>query len=117
MADPENRSRVNAWRAKSHQKLRLEVIAAYGGRCMCPGGCAETHPDFLAVDHVRGGGHQHRQTKSTRQILQAIKAAGFSPEYRILCHNCNMAMGSGQGRTGRCPHEDDMVEIAAVVAA
>src|SRR6266567_4357200 len=34
-------------------KLRREVLAAYGGKCVC---CGESHPEFLAIDHVNNDG-------------------------------------------------------------
>lgn len=76
--------------------LRLEVLMAYGGLCEC---CGESEPNFLAIDHIDGGGHQHR--KSIKQSISAwLKKNGYPAGFRVLCHNCNMALGL----YGECPH-------------
>lgn len=92
-------ARVNNWRAK----LRSEVVAAYGGKCSC---CGESHVEFLAIDHIHGGGRRHRQSTktSTGTFYLWLKRGGFPKEdFRLLCHNCNMAIGI----YGYCPHQKE----------
>jgi hypothetical protein len=84
-------------RAKSHRRIREESFAGYGGKCQC---CGEERFEFLALDHVNGGGRKEREKLSTRQISQKVIANNFPPEYRVLCHNCNSAIGW----YGYCPH-------------
>lgn len=84
-------------RAKAHRKLRQEVIDGYGGKCQC---CGETTYEFLAIDHVDGGGRKEREMLSTAQIVRKVHNLNFPKEYRILCHNCNSAIGW----FGKCPH-------------
>lgn len=79
-------------------RLRREVYAAYGGKCEC---CGEAHPFFLAIDHVNGGGERERKIRSTSGILLRIRRLGFPNSYRLLCHNCNSAIGY----YGTCPHK------------
>lgn len=87
-------------RKKSNRKIRERLFEGYGGKCVC---CGESRFEFLALDHVNGGGRKERQTKSTQQIaLKAIKN-NFPPDYQILCHNCNQA----KGWYGMCPHEKE----------
>ncbi len=87
-------------RKQSNRRIRERLFAGYGGKCVC---CGETKFEFLALDHVNGGGRQERKTMSTQQIaLRAIRE-GFPPEYRVLCHNCNQAIGW----YGVCPHETE----------
>jgi len=85
-------------RKDAHRKLREQAFAGYGGHCAC---CGESRFEFLAIDHVNGGGRKDRETRSTNQIARQIIAAGFPPDYRILCHNCNSAIGW----YGDCPHQ------------
>ncbi len=36
------------------RNLRAKVLSHYGGKCSC---CGESTPEFLAIDHTEGGGH------------------------------------------------------------
>src|SRR5689334_13226059 len=83
-------------------KLKLEIIAAYGGCCAC---CGETNPEFLCVDHIEGGGNSDRRENrwSGRQFYAQLKRDGFPKgKLRLLCANCN----SSFGLYGYCPHAD-----------
>ena len=93
--------------------LKLEFIAAYGGKCACPG-CPESDPVFLCVDHVDGGGSSDYRVKikpngtrgpvtSTRQIMARAKKDGWPPDYQVLCWNCNSAKHI-LGSLDQCPH-------------
>ena len=87
-----------------NRKIKLEVIAAYGGKCQCPGGCEVTEFDWLSVDHINGGGVQHRKTLKTIgcDFYRWLKRMGFpKDEFRLLCYNCNLS----RGHLGACPHE------------
>lgn len=86
-------------------RLKLEVFGRYGGaRCAC---CGETDEVFLNIDHVGGGGANHRREvlkgKGGEALYRWLKANGFPAGYRVLCFNCNFAVH----RLGRCPHEDE----------
>jgi len=78
---------------------RAAVLAHYGGTCAC---CGETTSEFLAIDHINGGGSRHRKEviRGSDQAAWLIKH-GFPDGFRLLCHNCNMA----RGYYGYCPHE------------
>jgi len=82
----------------ANRRLRKEIINAYGGKCSC---CGEGQYEFLAIDHVNGGGGAHRRRKpGGNAIWCEIKKEGFPDIYQVLCHNCNMA----KGFYGACPH-------------
>ena len=88
-------------RADLHRAVREQAFAGYGGQCAC---CGESRFEFLALDHVEGGGVAERKAGlSTRQIAKRAIDAGFPPKYRVLCHNCNLA----RGFFGACPHESE----------
>ena len=87
-------------RHDQYKNLRQKAISGYGNKCAC---CGEDKFEFLALDHVNGGGRKERETMSTYQIARKIVLANFPKEYRVLCHNCNQAIGW----YGKCPHEQE----------
>jgi len=82
------------------RKRRAQVIEHYGGRCAC---CGESQYEFLAIDHVHGGGSAHRaEVGGGSKTIEWIIRNGFPDElFQVLCHNCNNAKACH----GRCPHE------------
>ena len=97
----------NRWPEKSRQRMRdwwkaqrTTVLNHYGGQCEC---CGESTFEFLVLDHKNGGGNAHRsevRTKGSGMIRWAI-TNGFPDLFRVLCHNCNSAIGF----YGACPHQ------------
>lgn len=86
---------------RSHEKLRLEVFKAYGGfRCGC---CGEGEQAFLTIDHINGGGNEHRrQLGSSSMFYTWLRKNNFPVGYQVLCMNCNY----GRSRNGgTCPHK------------
>jgi hypothetical protein len=85
---------------KRNRFLRLTVLKHYGGdppRCAC---CGELFAEFLSLDHINGGGRQHRKTIAMRWWEWLIKH-DLPEGFRVLCHNCNQAIGV----YGYCPHK------------
>lgn len=83
------------------KNLRMEILAHYENKCAC---CAETNYEFLALDHIDGGGKAHRESfRSSNHYYGWIKKQGFPSIFRVLCHNCNQALGW----YGYCPHQKD----------
>lgn len=84
-------------------KVRLESLRAYSQGdpvCKC---CGETTLEFLALDHINGGGNVHRKSirpTGVASMYEWAKRNGYPPIFQVLCHNCNMA----KGFYGRCPH-------------
>jgi hypothetical protein len=83
---------------------KQEMIDAYGGRCAC---CGEAEPEFLTLDHVGGGGGEHRKKfrdngrNHVVGIRYELKKAGWPKDkYRLLCMSCNWATS----RNKTCPH-------------
>jgi len=82
------------------RKLRLEVLNHYtpkGLRCAC---CGEDHVEFLCIDHINGGGGQHRKSING-DFYNWLKKHGFPKGFRVLCFNCNGSLGF----YGYCPHK------------
>jgi hypothetical protein len=93
------RARKNG--APYRQSLRDAVFSHYGSSCAC---CGESEQAFLTIDHIAGGGSQHRKALGTgggTRFYCWLRSNGFPQGYRTLCHNCNAA----HGVLGYCPHE------------
>jgi len=74
---------------KWREKLRLQIIEHYSeGKNRCEL-CGETDIDVLTIDHIGGGGHQHRK-KVGGHIDWILVSQNFPEGYRILCMNCQM---------------------------
>lgn len=92
-------------------RYREAALNAYGGLCAC---CGEDNYEFLAIDHIEGGGVKQRKelfgsNSSSTRFYRWLAQQGFSSGYRVLCHNCNMALGS----YGYCPHQSKQLEVSA----
>lgn len=97
-----NRENLRIKGRKRIKELRESIIAYYGGKCVC---CGETQFEFLAIDHVNGGGSQHRKNIKESSVCYWIKKNNYPEGFQILCHNCNMA----KGFYGHCPHEQKQI--------
>ena len=84
----------------SDKQRRHEALMAYGGKCMCPGGCLEDNLDFLTFDHVNNDGMTHRKRIGATRMPGWLKKNGYPDTIRVLCYNCNCARVHGP-----CPHE------------
>jgi hypothetical protein len=112
-----------AWRTKYPERhrvtsrayqmgLRMGCLLAYGGEppvCAC---CGEYRIPFLAIDHINGGGKTHRlsigaATIGPHAVYRWLKKNGYPEGFRVLCHNCNYALGL----YGKCPHEDEHARL------
>lgn len=83
-----------------NRATRVTVLMHYSGGtpvCAC---CGETGIEFLGIDHINGGGRAHRA--QIKGLLWAwLKRNKYPEGFRVLCHNCNQALGS----YGYCPHQ------------
>ena len=87
------------------QRLRLRVVTHYSNgipTCAC---CGEQTIQFLALDHINGGGAKHRREENITgsSVFRWIIRNGFPAIFQVLCHNCNLA----KGFYGECPHETE----------
>ena len=103
--DPNFRKKMNEWYKNSRDRRRKLCLEHYGGKppkCAC---CGEKHIEFLGIDHIGGGGRQHRKKikKKYRSIYDYLFRNNFPEGYRVLCHNCNMSIGF----YGYCPHQKE----------
>ena len=96
----ETGERVRGWRFR--RKIKLRVMTHYSGgtpTCAC---CKVSDLDVLSMDHIDGGGNQHRREIGSpgSRMHQWLHSQGFPSGFRVLCHNCNFSHGA----YGRCPH-------------
>jgi hypothetical protein len=98
--DPEKMQAIARERGTAARKeLRDELLAAYGGKCACLK-CPETNSDFLTLEHINGGGKEHREKVGSHAYAD-LRRRGFPQDgYTLLCWNCN----TGSRFTGICPH-------------
>ncbi len=87
------------------RKLKDDILEHYGKECAC---CGEKHKEFLTIDHINGGGSNHRKELSKwgrggEPVYSWLKKNGYPAGFRVLCTNCNTAMGF----LGKCPHETE----------
>ena len=91
-------------RAKSYNfnyrfDLRMDALAAYGGKCVC---CSEATPEFLQFDHKNNDGYLHRRDNTARAgIALWLKQNNYPDTIQILCGNCH----SAKSFYGFCPHQ------------
>ena len=84
-----------------NRAIRLEVIRHYSnGLCVCAC-CGEKTFEFLAVDHLNGGGLKHRKIYEIKSLANWLFRNGFPGGFQILCYNCNQA----KALWGACPHK------------
>jgi hypothetical protein len=91
------RDRKNARTRADLRALKIEVVAAYGGKCAC---CGESEIDFLSIDHTLNNGKEHRDLVGAG-VYRDLRRRGFPQDgFACLCMNCNFA----RARFGTCPH-------------
>jgi len=90
------------------RREREQLIAAYGGECVC---CGETSFEFLTIDHTNGDGAAHRkslggrESYGSRNFHRWLRENNYPKDgYRLLCYNCNCAIGA----YGYCPHVEEV---------
>lgn len=102
-----NKEHVLSHLKTKRDNLRSEMIAAYGSKCVC---CGESIPRFLTIDHINGGGAEHRYGLGLggNLIANDLKRRGWpQEEYQLLCFNCNCGRSANKGV---CPHKTTLLE-------
>ena len=96
-------------------KVKMLCLLAYGGNppaCAC---CGISDPRFLTIDHVEGGGTQHRieiKSRNGTGFYYYLRRAGFpkNPPLQVLCWNCNCGR---YHNGGVCPHKSPLPLLMA----
>ena len=90
--------RVKRWQ----RKIRIKVLEYYSSgtpHCAC---CGITQFEFLAIDHIDGGGNAHKKRENINSLYKWLWKNKLPAGFRVLCNNCNFALGA----YGYCPHQD-----------
>lgn len=82
-------------------RIKLEVLLAYGGQCVC---CSASYLSHLTLDHVDGGGELERRETKRTNIYRLAKREGFPDRFQLMCWNCNWA----KHVLGRCGCQDEV---------
>ncbi len=106
------KGRIADRRQSRKRRLRIKIACLIGyskdgvPKCSC---CGESDLRFLTLDHVNGGGREHKEKTTGGNCSTAyylfLKKRGFpqNPPLTILCFNCNCGR---QVNGGTCPHKD-----------
>jgi len=79
-------------RALTYDILKICALQVYSNGKMSCVLCEEDDIDVLTIDHIQGGGNQHRKIanlkcgEATYKWLQKNK---YPNGFRVLCRNCN----------------------------
>ena len=95
-----DRARPEDYFRQYRAECKFDAINAYGGACWC---CGEKEIVFLTIDHIGGGGNQHRKDNKIRaghSTYLWLQRNGYPDGFRVLCWNCQFATAQG-----KCPHE------------
>ena len=98
------KNRVAKMKANKVYEIRMkdQVFENYGGYiCKC---CGETKKLFLTLDHINGGGRQHRKEAGGggKFTYRWVKRNKYPEGFQVLCYNCNCGR---QRNGGICPHK------------
>lgn len=88
------RLELNEIQNTRNRQNKLEVIVAYGGKCVC---CGVAHPELLSIDHIDGYASGPRKGAP---LYAWLKRNNFPDGFRVLCMTCNFTLG----HHGYCPH-------------
>jgi len=92
---------------QKHIKFRIDqrrrVLRHYGGKCAC---CSESNLKFLTIDHLLGGGMQHRKQIKGQHIEAWLEKNEYPEGYQVLCYNCNCGQQYNVDNPGICPHKE-----------
>jgi hypothetical protein len=89
----QNRNKVAKWARSAYRRLQVAAIALLGGPvCKLCGATEQPTKDgrtYLEIDHVNGGGAEHRQRASGQTVLRYVLK--HPDEFQVLCGPCNIA--------------------------
>jgi hypothetical protein len=89
--NPHKIKEIIAKNAERKREYKIKFIEMYGGECAL---CGDKRVSVLGVDHIKYNGHEHKKEIGQHNIYLDIITKPYMPqEYRVLCNNCNCALG------------------------
>ena len=90
---------------RSERKIQLINFYSKGkDECVC---CKENNVKFLSMDHINGGGKEHREQIAKelgwQDLYKWLIKHNFPEGFQVLCYNCNFGR---QQNGGICPHKE-----------
>lgn len=85
---------ANDVNAQTTQRMRLRVLQALGDRCV---GCGIDDQRVLTIDHIHGGGTQHRKRAKGAGYGYYKRMLENLSLYQLLCWNCQHLKRMEQG--------------------
>lgn len=70
------------------QRIRRDILSHYSHGTMICANCGESHLGFLEIDHINGGGKQHRR-EINGNLFKWLKDNNYPEGYQVLCSDCN----------------------------
>jgi hypothetical protein len=90
-----NKEYFKEYMAGVHIEEKRKVFEHYGNKCVL---CGQDNKDFLTIDHINGGGNEHRKEVGSNIYYWLVKN-DFPEGFRVLCYNCNcIAIKNNKGR-------------------
>jgi hypothetical protein len=90
ISEEERAARKRIRTQKWTDEIRLEMVAAYGGKCLK---CGESDPIVLLLDHINDDAKldkkQHGHHGGWMMYRRLRKLGWPKDRYQLLCHNCN----------------------------
>jgi len=100
--------------AKAYQlKTKLEVLSHYSDGTPTCKHCGEKNIKFLCLDHVEGGGKEHKRQigGSGGFVYLWARKNNYLPVFQVLCHNCNTRKGSSTIKSENKYHLNIKLEV------
>jgi hypothetical protein len=95
----------------NHRQLRKAAFAIYGNVCQC---CNLDDEMILTIDHVTGGGRQHKRTLNiNNQFYKWLAKNSYPIGFQTLCFNCNCGRSINNGV---CPHQSSSSTLTSNIS-
>lgn len=98
-----NRDRFAYYGTRQRDRIKLEMVEAYGGKCKR---CGNDNPVVLILDHINDDAHIERElyganARGGHKHYHRLKAQGWPQDrFQLLCANCNMVKEHERRRSG-----------------